>query len=800
MSEEIFIPYSKTILQLFEGSVFYQIPSYQRPYSWDTEQIEQLWDDIYEAYQNGDSEYFLGSIILTKTKDNKNLEVIDGQQRITTLMILFCTLRDLYYQDILDSKKKNRILGRIKDLETDTQRLKLKTQLHHQNEFEQKILNKINFDEKVILKGHKTDKFLNAAFVFKKKIEDIRPKPNILEGFTEYLLENVRIVSIECTTLSFAIKLFQVLNNRGMDLTPADLIKSHLMGRLVEEGTEDDLEVFEREWNDIENKAKEFEEDLTNLFIYYEYYLLASNPRKSLYEELINLFKNKCPKEIIYQFKCLLSYLDEIDSENSKVIYSLYYLRHNIYWKSILLSAKLERWSNEDFIGLARLLRNFYYLYWIGDYTSSKTKQTSYNIIGWIKEKKDLNFIRDKLKQKLSEDRVLNKVLRNLENNVYETAWFKPLLVLVEYHQTDETLKYIDLDKFIHVEHILPQGYAKIDYWTKLYSLEKADKLVNSIGNLTLLSGKKNIEASNNPFYEKLKVYRGKGIDGMTGYVITQRIVNDNSKDTDWTSDKIEERKNWVFEEIGKIFEIDLYQYDSEEEDETEDESTANEKKEEIKTIYENLIEKIENLGQDVRKEQKKFYLAFKKKGNFVSIQLQNYQIKMWIRCSENKFHDPKGLSKNVAEIGHHGTGNYQVIIKEGQEVEDVLSLIKLAYENDASTTDNYDLDYHFSKIEDKKVLERLKELKDKINAIGTNIEEHYSKFHIKFRHNVDFCNLFCQKNQFWVDIKLPKNEITDSNLDIRDHKDTIWTHIRISDETSLSKLMPFIKKAYEEN
>lgn len=585
MGEEIFIPQSKTILNLFEGSTHYQVPNYQRPYSWDTERVETLWDDLFTAYQEGMEEYFLGSLILIRNDDNKRLDIVDGQQRITTLMILFCALRDLYYNNLDDIKKKNLILGRIKNLENDSERLILRTQTHNQNTFEQEILNNIDFSKDRTKKEITENTFLNAAYIFKEKIDKIKNEPETLEKFTKYLLEKVRVITIDCTSKSFAIKLFQVLNTRGMDLTSADLIKSFLMSKLKEE----DLASFEQDWIYIERKAKEFNETLNDLFTYYEYYLLASNPKKSLYDELERQFINKDPKKIVYEFKKLISYFAEIDSEDSEVIYSLYYLKH-FYWKSILLTAKLEGWETNQFNRLAKEISRFYYLYWISDYTSTKTKQTSFNIISWIKDKKDLTYISQQLNEKIENDGVIGKALNNLNGNIYDFSWCKRILTLIEYNQTDSSNKnFIDIDKSVHVEHILPQGYKKIDYWTNLYSTNDADKLVNTLGNLTLLSGKKNIEASNRPFPDKMDIYKGKGIDGMTGYLVTQKIYNDSLTNKDWDINKINERKNFLLNEISKILEIDLNKkYDDkvEEIEEERDPIISSDEKEELRLDF----------------------------------------------------------------------------------------------------------------------------------------------------------------------------------------------------------------------
>ena len=142
----IFKPEAKTIMKIFgDADSYYQIPDYQRPYSWNDEQIEQLWDDIYSAMKSNDESYFLGPMILIRTNDGY-FEVVDGQQRLTTLMILFCVLRDLYLKD------DNRILNAIKSLVDQKYRLRLITQSHYQNQFEQEILDGIKLPQNKLTK------------------------------------------------------------------------------------------------------------------------------------------------------------------------------------------------------------------------------------------------------------------------------------------------------------------------------------------------------------------------------------------------------------------------------------------------------------------------------------------------------------------------------------------------------------------------------------------------------------------------------------------------------------------------
>lgn len=92
---QAFEPKTLTIAKLFGNQdSLYRIPRYQRPYKWENDQVKQLWDDIYSAYEDNVNNYFLGSVITAK--NDSSIDVIDEQQRMTTLMIFFCVLRDLF--------------------------------------------------------------------------------------------------------------------------------------------------------------------------------------------------------------------------------------------------------------------------------------------------------------------------------------------------------------------------------------------------------------------------------------------------------------------------------------------------------------------------------------------------------------------------------------------------------------------------------------------------------------------------------------------------------------------------------
>ncbi len=217
-----------------------------------------------------------------------------------------------------------------------------------------------------------------------------------------------------------------------------------------------------------------------------------------------------------------------------------------------------------------------------------------------------------------------------------------------------------------------------------------------------------------------------------------------------------------------------------------------------IDDLYAQLKEKIVSFGQDVKIEQKKHYTAFKKKSNFVCSKLQNSQIKLWIRIPKDKFNDTRKIARDVSKVGHHGTGNYEIIFNSKDDLNYIVNLLKQAYEEDTKSTDEYDLDYHLNKIKDERIKGELNNLRTKIKEIDNGIIEHFSKYNIKYKGRVDFCTISLQKNNFWIDVKINRNDFKANSLDVRDHKDEIWSHIRFNEKTDLNELLAVIKKAFE--
>lgn len=580
--EDIFKPQSLTIGELFGNKdALYQIPRYQRPYSWSDDQLDKLWSDLLDAQEN-DPNYFLGSVITAKPEEASNyLDIVDGQQRLTTLLIMLCVCRDLFpniNQDILENDPfaiDGKMIKSSIRFNDRFERLRLKTHSNHESDFQQLVLNdgvsinnKRPYKKDLRIEEAPIYKFKNTSAFFTEKFLELGEQST--GTLINYIFNQVKIIRIDCQSVSFAIKLFQVLNDRGLDLSNSDLIKSFLIGRIHKiydadaelKKTKEDQ--FMDDWKSCETIAIDTEENMNNLFVMFEYFLLAKNPEKSLYDELVKLFENVDPNEIIIKFKKFISnYKDVVYNTKDPIMYSLFYLRWGMYWRSIVLTALFNDY--QDFDKFLKVFRRYYYINWIAGNTLTKIKQTSFNIIGWLKENKSVELIEEQLNNLMISE-AYSRAIKSLNGDIYFEQWCKPLLFMIEYNQIDNPPFYSMGDRNIQTEHILPRAYEKNEDWHYAKEIVGIDEWIHTGANLTLLSGSKNLDARHYKFETKIKSYDGSGFEDakdskMSSFNITQRIVNDynsNKFNKEWNIESINNRWIWFCQQVESILEIEL--------------------------------------------------------------------------------------------------------------------------------------------------------------------------------------------------------------------------------------------------
>jgi uncharacterized protein with ParB-like and HNH nuclease domain len=527
---------------------FYQIPDFQRPYSWNAEHISQLIEDLFDAFNDNMDEYFCGSLVLAKNVEDNRLDVIDGQQRLTTFTILLCVFRDIY-KGFLNEAQKTIISRCIRDFQgsTEKERLRFRTDDTMQLQFEEKILREITFTNKNPKKD--SNKYLQNAYLLKvsldEKFEDEEKKNDSEKGmlkFFEWLLESVKLTIIETQDLDGAIRIFSILNDRGMPLAPMDILKSSLIQNITEN---EQRTSFKATWNKIENSFENSNGEIENMFSIYSVFKQPKTT-KERYDKIIRRVlkdeKKTTAEAIIEIEKFAKSYIEIIDDKKKdRRIYLCRYLSHWVYWQSIITTAHYSSYDNFD--KLLDVLVAYFYQNWIAGATINRIKQTSMNIIIAIKDKKTIGEIKKICNDNLSKYKTTDEYKNELDSGIYNKTWGKSLLLLIEYFMKDDScIDFIPIEKKLQIEHILPQTPGVNSDWKEIFTNDEREKYTDSLGNLTLLSDIKNIQALNFSFDKKKSTYEnGNGV--TSSFIITQRIL----KESKWDKNAIENRRNSLF-------------------------------------------------------------------------------------------------------------------------------------------------------------------------------------------------------------------------------------------------------------
>jgi uncharacterized protein with ParB-like and HNH nuclease domain len=226
----------KPVLDIFCDKYLFRIPSYQRPYAWTTEQASELLDDIATACDDvGDvanaSPYFLGSIVLIKDPQKSEADVVDGQQRLTTLTILLCVLRDLsaprigaaihnYICQTGDPIRGTSDVFRLTPRERDADFFRVTIQAE---------AGTAELPDAHQFRDARARMIENAA-LFRERLKDVSDERR--RRLTMYIAQRCYLVIVAASDQESAFRIFSVLNSRGLDLSPADVLKAEIIGAL----------------------------------------------------------------------------------------------------------------------------------------------------------------------------------------------------------------------------------------------------------------------------------------------------------------------------------------------------------------------------------------------------------------------------------------------------------------------------------------------------------------------------------------------------------------------------------------
>lgn len=569
MAKDTFNPENKTISEIFSCDGIYKIPNYQRQYSWTNDQLEALWYDLYEAYQNKSLDndcYFLGSIVVVNNGKGY-FELIDGQQRITTLMIMMNVLvkdfpninkdnDDIFVAD--KEKIQNCILFQGK-----RNRLQLQTDPKYDSIFNDLIINRETFSDidepskRELRLDDPQYKYENAAVFFYNKFSTLDEED--LNNFVNYIFYSTNIIKIECTNQSFAIKLFQVLNDRGLELSPSDIVKSYIIGK-YEEDDETGKQIFNNNWKNIEDLSKHYGFKIDDFIVYFEYYKLKSNPKKQVVDELRDIIQKSDVYDLVAELNSFSESLKQVYESKDPCVLSLRYIPWKFYVMTALTSAFQVNYPDKG--ALFRLIRRFFYISFTSGCTLNQIKQTSFKLIESIVNKEDTNIIEEELNKTIILRRMYAKFYDALNNDVYNEKFLKPLLLSLEYEEREATdNSFYLINNSLHVDHILPRAYKQNDDWSYINDDEVLTE-INGLGNMALLQDIKNEEALNCGFDKKIRIYKGqdeKGNNksGITSFEYSRKIIEYyDAGNTTWNIKQILDRKKFLISKIETMLNV----------------------------------------------------------------------------------------------------------------------------------------------------------------------------------------------------------------------------------------------------
>jgi Protein of unknown function DUF262/Protein of unknown function (DUF1524) len=211
------------------------VPPYQRPYAWERSQVEELFKDIYDAKRrNKGEEYFLGTVVLT-TDQGGPQSIVDGQQRLVTTALLISAIRN-YFHSVGDADREQMVTTDylstrdIRDLK-HTPRLNLV--LEDRDFFQKNVVEPAKLDQKPAAGASRTQKRIQAAVLiaheFVRSITESAADPvSELIDLLDFIREKAVLVVLDVSSESNAYVIFEVLNDRGLDLTVADLLKNYV--------------------------------------------------------------------------------------------------------------------------------------------------------------------------------------------------------------------------------------------------------------------------------------------------------------------------------------------------------------------------------------------------------------------------------------------------------------------------------------------------------------------------------------------------------------------------------------------
>lgn len=571
-----------TISKLFDSkNRKFEIPSYQRAYSWEEKQISQFIEDL----SNAENLYYLGHFLFeTKENEENTLFVIDGQQRLTTCIIFFSTLRI----ELENRKEKGVAITTnlddlkdyyLRDLRKDTQ--KFKTVRDDNNFFIDEIIDS-KAEHSQELDTTSKQRIRTAKEVFQKQFANTETL--VLEKWCN-LIETATITEYVVKNKTQATQVFAFQNDRGKKLSNLEIIKAYFMLQIYlssnsKERIEENIGYLEDELSKIYKQIVRIEIDEDEVL---NYYWRAVGGKGFYSEEVIKGIKEKISsltgdktswiKEFVSGLSQAFHTVEKIENSDESYTKDLLFLNNMALAYPFIIKAYKIKASEKSIHRLIKLLENITFRYLLRGGRAEIEARLNYHLLNY-------NSAEDV-------DKNINDIIWNIRNNGYWGYWndyaLKSYLsgyfyqnrvdnyVLWKYelylcddnHPMPHKVTFEDLIRNESIEHIAPQTPTNGDPIANGYGVYKDEtnptqgivsgNWLNNVGNLMLISQSHNSSIGNKPFAEKLSSYGKDNLLNQQKQIET--FVADKTKPV-WDKSAIERRQQAIIKAATDIWNL----------------------------------------------------------------------------------------------------------------------------------------------------------------------------------------------------------------------------------------------------
>ncbi len=550
--------------KIFSEEFDYYIPAYQRPYAWTKEETETLFDDLFHFFQEEETDnYFLGSIVLIKEEDKPRSDVIDGQQRLTTLTILFAVIASyLTGNNRINCYKYLREPGNELEGLDPMPRLHLrqKDQVFFNKYIQNVKLSELMGTDGVSLPTESQEHIRENCILLIKRMEDafLGDEKKITE-FCKFLVTRCYLVAVYSKSQQSAFRVFSVMNSRGLNLMPVDIIKSDIIGQIPEK----EQPYYTDKWEDLEVQTSR--SGFNDVFTHTNMIFSKAKPKQNLLLEFRERVLTKIsPKELIdeilepyaeaYTMLIQKKYAGEKNKE--QVNKHLFWLNKigNSDWMPSAIKFLAEHKNEPDYVlwFMKKLER-------LASFLHITSKDINHRIDRYklLLEEMEMNpdhSIQDSLSSIELTNSEKKEFVKVLNGEIYKLTGVRRNFIILRLNEfVSDGAAVFDFEPMIlTIEHVLPQTIPPGSQWDKWWpDLEVQGKWKNRIANLVPLTRKKNSQAQNYDFDKKKEIYF-KGRNGTTTYPLATQVLSEQV----WTPEVVEARQEELINTFIKCWEL----------------------------------------------------------------------------------------------------------------------------------------------------------------------------------------------------------------------------------------------------